>query len=237
MSKTKTLHQCSSCGASTAQWVGRCPTCGEWNTLEKQVVTSNAARSVAPAGINVPVSLSSVATETATARPTGIRELDRVLGGGLTPGSVTLLGGEPGIGKSTLVLQLCSSLASSGLRSLVVTGEESTQQVARRAERLGVAVDDVLLMAEVDVDTILRTVEDVEPQLLVIDSVQTMSSSGVDSAPGSVSQVRGMRPCLRLTGEAVRRCRAVGGPCHQRRNACGPACSRARRRYCARVRG
>jgi DNA repair protein RadA/Sms len=188
VTKTKVLHRCSSCGATTAQWAGRCATCGEWNTLEKEVVAAKASARES-AGARTPTALSSISTELSAVRPTGLSELDRVLGGGLTPGSVTLLGGEPGIGKSTLVLQLCAALAAQSMRCLVVTGEESEQQVARRAQRLNSAHANVFLLAETDVETVLASVAELEPDLLVIDSVQTMNAEA-ESSPGSVAQVR-----------------------------------------------
>lgn len=188
ITKSRTLYRCSACTAESPQWQGRCGSCGEWNTLAEERSTG---RPVDAAAGNVPpVSLAAVSTEVCVPRPTGIIELDRVLGGGITAGSVTLLGGEPGIGKSTLVLQLCNALAGSGLRCLVITGEESVQQVARRAERLGVTNESVSLLAESDMETILRVIGDDLPDLVVVDSVQTMSATGLASTPGTVTQVR-----------------------------------------------
>lgn len=189
MSKVKTQHRCETCGHTAAQWAGRCGGCGEWNTLVAESQTKVGSRAV-KVGTSQPVNLAQVGLESSEARPTGIRELDRVLGGGLVPGSVTLLGGEPGIGKSTLVLQLCASVAARGMRCLVVTGEESAQQVGRRAERLDARVDGVLLLAETDVETILAVIAEVKPDVLIVDSVQTMSAAGLGSAAGTVAQVR-----------------------------------------------
>ena len=189
MTKTKTNHRCSSCGTSSPQWAGRCGGCGEWNTLELDapVVVSRVG---GPRKASSAVLLSGVDSKSSPVRPTHIPELDRVLGGGVYSGSVTLIGGEPGIGKSTLVLQLCAALALTGSRCLMVTGEESVQQVRRRAERLNACVDDVLLLAETEVESVLASVNEIKPDVLIIDSVQTMSSSAIGSAAGTVTQVR-----------------------------------------------
>lgn len=189
MVKPKTLHRCSSCDAASPQWVGRCPSCGDWNTLVEQQIQPS-PRTMQDGGSVAPMLIGGLGVEELVVRPTGVPELDRVLSGGLLPSSVTLLGGEPGIGKSTLVLQLCSAMSASGARCLIVTSEESSQQVRRRAQRLGARADDVLLLAETDVESILAVVRDVQPQLLVVDSVQTMRTSSVASAPGTVTQVR-----------------------------------------------
>lgn len=181
MAKTKTVHRCSECGTESFQWAGRCGGCGGWNTLS-QVTDVSVIRNSGPIDL---VSVSETELS-APARSTGISEVDRVLGGGLVDGSVTLLGGEPGIGKSTLALQMASAASS----CLYVSGEESAQQVSGRAARLGVTVDRLKLLTETHVETVCSAIEQERPRLVIVDSVQTLSSDAVDSAPGTVSQVR-----------------------------------------------
>jgi DNA repair protein RadA/Sms len=204
MAKTRQLFRCSACDATSPQWAGRCSSCGEWNTLAEDVANSVVAH-VAPS--SKVVRLTEVSTTSHTTMPTEIAELDRVLSGGFTPGSVTLLGGEPGIGKSTLVLQLCDALARQQKKCLVVTGEESAQQVAARAERLGLRSPGMSLLADNDMETILATIQHEAPDLCVIDSVQTMNAAGVGSATGSATQVRECAQALtsmaKSTGVAV----------------------------------
>jgi DNA repair protein RadA/Sms len=197
MAKTATAHRCSECGATTARWAGRCPACSAWNTLVEDV----RARPGAPAGpgdpLAAPVPLGELDLAEATAVPTGIGELDRVLSGGLVPGSVTLLGGEPGIGKSTLVLQLLAARAAARQRVLLVAAEESAHQVRLRAERLGPLAPGLMVLATTDVATALDTIATTGPDLVVVDSVQAVSVDAagagdrrVGGPPGSIAQVR-----------------------------------------------
>ncbi len=192
MAKAKTRYVCGECGAESPKWVGRCPDCGAWNTLAEApavaVRNDRFAGYAGAAGSRVQA-LAEVEAEQAPRIATGIGELDRVLGGGLVNGSVVLLGGDPGIGKSTLLLQSAAALCASR-RVLYVTGEESPQQVALRAQRLGLAGSDIQLLAETQVEAILAACRQAAPQLLVIDSIQTVFTETVSSAPGSVSQVR-----------------------------------------------
>jgi DNA repair protein RadA/Sms len=194
MAKLRTVHRCTECGTGAPQWVGRCPGCGEWNTLVEEVEESRAVASLvamraAASPAERPVPLFEVDASEYVARPTGIGELDRVLGGGFVPGSVTLVGGEPGIGKSTLLLQVLGSLAPSA-RGLLVSAEESKQQVRLRAERLGALHPNILVLSETSLPAILAAVDDVEPDYLVVDSIQTVFDPELGSAPGSVAQVR-----------------------------------------------
>ena len=170
------------CGATASQWAGRCARCGEWNTLVEALPTGRTSRRTPARPI------AEVGTDATTSVPTGIEELDRVLGGGVVSGSVTLLGGEPGIGKSTLALQVCAEWAAAGHRTLYVSAEESASQVAARAHRLERATDNLWLVAADDIDVALAEVERVGQNLVVIDSVQTLHAA--DAAPGQVSQVR-----------------------------------------------
>jgi len=212
MAKVRMVHRCQECGAGSAQWSGKCPACGAWNSLVEEVDTSrNAGATRArvaagalrgdpggsgghaawdyPAARAVPIA--EVVCDGWAPRPTGIDELDRVLGGGLVPGSVTLVGGEPGVGKSTLLLQALASLAGTGARCLLVTAEESAEQVRLRAERLGVAGSGGLwLVSETELSRLMALIEEVEPSHVVIDSIQTTFDADLDSAPGSVAQVR-----------------------------------------------
>jgi len=190
----KSTFVCQECGFETPRWLGRCPNCGQWNSLVEELRVAKKPRlnervRVA-AGGSRPVRLSQVSAQQAQRRATGMVELDRVLGGGLVPGSVLLIGGEPGIGKSTLTLQVCDRLARAGATALYVTGEESAEQVRLRAERLQVSSDDIHVLCAIDLDEILAAVEEVGPSLLVVDSIQTVFRSSLASAPGSVGQVR-----------------------------------------------
>ncbi|WP_054287094.1 DNA repair protein RadA [Gulbenkiania mobilis] len=192
MAKTRTVYTCSECGGQTPKWQGQCPHCQAWNTLtETQVVPAAASpRFQAWAAQAVPVQrLADVQAQELPRDPSGIDELDRVLGGGLVRGSVVLIGGDPGIGKSTLLLQALSTM---GLMQsvLYVSGEESPQQIALRASRLAVDTRSVKLLAEIRLETILSTLRDEAPEVAVIDSIQTLYTEQVTSAPGSVSQVR-----------------------------------------------
>jgi DNA repair protein RadA/Sms len=185
--RSKRQFQCIACGYATLQWSGQCGGCGAWNTLEETVIES--APAVGAVRPGAPKRLSEVAAERETRTATGIGELDRVLGGGLVAGSVTLLGGDPGIGKSTLLIQTLANLGDR-LRCLYISGEESLQQVSMRARRLGLNAPTIQLLAETSVERILATAENEKPQVVVIDSIQTMFTDRLTSAPGSVAQVR-----------------------------------------------
>lgn len=191
-----------------AKWVGRCPECGTWGTVDEvAVLTSmggNARRQVAPTSAAVPIS--AIDPHNTRHLPTGVSELDRVLGGGVVPGAVVLLAGEPGVGKSTLLLEVVHRWASSGRRALYVSGEESAGQIRMRAERTGCSHDDVYLAAESDLDTVLAHIDAVKPSLVVVDSVQTLSTTDNDGVTGGVTQVRAVTTAL--TGLA----KAAGGP-------------------------
>lgn len=190
MAKAKTLYICSECAGTCPKWEGRCPHCGTWNTLqESRETTSEIHRFASLAGTSAVRSLSEIEAREQSRQPTGIAEFDRVLGGGLVTGAVVLIGGDPGIGKSTLLLQAMVSL-SSVVKVLYVTGEESAEQVALRAQRLDVTTGDVKLVAEIRLEAIIATLSEQRPSVAVIDSIQTLYSSELSSAPGSVSQVR-----------------------------------------------
>ncbi len=189
MVRVRVVHRCSSCGAAHPKWAGRCDSCGEWNSLVEEL-DSSARSAVTLPDAAIPLRVTEVDDEAARSVPTGIGEFDRVLGGGLVPGSVTLVGGEPGIGKSTLLLQLLGGVASSGVRSLYITGEESASQVKARAARVGALHDELWLVAETSLPNVKAHIDSVEPELVVVDSVQTMHDPELGSASGSVAQVR-----------------------------------------------
>ena len=190
MAKPKTIYVCQSCGATSPKWQGQCPGCAQWNTLSETVQeerSNNRFQSLAADGAIRPLHEVDVAELPRT--PTGIAELDRVLGGGLVPGGVVLIGGDPGIGKSTLLLQALTQMAQS-CKTLYVSGEESPQQIALRARRLDLAASSVALYAEIGLEKILHALNQERPQVAVIDSIQTIYSDALTSAPGSVAQVR-----------------------------------------------
>jgi len=192
LAKPTTRFVCQACGAVTPKWAGRCETCGEWNTIEPETI---APRPGASAKTTASASVNFVGLHGSTAPPpraaTGIEELDRVLGGGLVPSSAVLVGGDPGIGKSTLLLQTAARLAKTGKRVLYITGEEAIEQVRLRARRLGVADCPIELAASINVRDIVASIERAkDATLVVIDSIQTMWLDAIDSAPGTVSQVR-----------------------------------------------
>ncbi|ACM22042.1 DNA repair protein RadA [Geotalea daltonii FRC-32] len=187
--KTKTLYSCQKCGYQSAKWLGRCPDCGAWNTMEEEVaIKSGAAASRALPG-GPPLPINQVGGEAEMHLPTGISEFDRVLGGGLVAGSLVLIGGDPGIGKSTLLLQAMNHVAKTGT-VLYVSGEESARQIKLRGARMGVNAPGLYVLAETALENILAHIARMQPKAIVIDSIQTIFTSGLESAPGSVSQVR-----------------------------------------------
>jgi DNA repair protein RadA/Sms len=193
--RTRTVYRCTECGAEYLKWGGRCDACGEWNTLVEEVERAESRAKSASRGrreppASTPVAIGAVELKRSTRMSSGLRELDYVLGGGIVDGSVVLIGGEPGIGKSTLLLQVAASCARAGLRPLYVSAEESGPQVRLRAERLGESALLVGLLAETRLDEILSTATAAAPSLLVIDSIQTIYSSELEGAPGNVGQVR-----------------------------------------------
>ena len=190
MARARTLHHCTACGGESPKWQGQCAHCGAWNSLVEGLPETATARYQ---GLTEPsrlTRLSTVKAEEAPRRSTGVDELDRVLGGGLVPGAVILLGGDPGIGKSTLLLQALAEMGRGGASTLYVSGEESAQQVALRARRLALDTGALELLAEIQLERILTTLAASRPDVAVVDSVQTVYSEALQSAPGSVAQVR-----------------------------------------------
>ena len=189
MAKPSTVFVCSNCGNESSKWFGRCPACNEWNTCYEEKINLKSSGKSASKKTATTVKLDDVKKQDIVRTKTGFDELDRVLGGGLVKGSLTLLGGEPGIGKSTLILQICDKIKGEG-QVLYVSGEESLQQIKIRAERIGNFGDSLKLLCETNLDTIKAVIDREKPQIVVIDSIQTMFNEEVSSAPGSVSQVR-----------------------------------------------
>jgi DNA repair protein RadA/Sms len=188
-SRERAAFRCHECGLEAAKWVGRCPECQAWGTISELGTRSGV--SVVAGPVSAPARpIAEVPADGAAHRPTGIDELDRVLGGGLVPGSVVLLAGEPGVGKSTLLISAAARIAESGRRCLVVTGEESAAQVRLRAGRINALADELYLAAETDLTAVLGHVEAVAPEVLVVDSVQTITTASVDGTSGGVAQVR-----------------------------------------------
>ncbi len=188
--KAKTIFVCNECGYESAKWMGKCPACNSWNTFFEEKISTKVESGKREKKIQeAPKPLNSYVGQDAQRTSTGYAELDRVLGGGLVKGSLVLVGGEPGIGKSTLILQLCDKVKGEG-KVLYVSGEESAEQIKLRADRLNIKNDDILFLGETDIDIIDQNIEELNPKLVIIDSMQTMYSEEISSAPGSVSQVR-----------------------------------------------
>ena len=207
MKKPKTIYVCNECGSESQKWMGQCPICGAWNSyFEQKVVevdeTDTRRRSASNSKAAAPKKLSNVTSSTNKRIDTGIGELNRVLGGGLVPGSLSLITGEPGIGKSTLILQAASNMAKLG-PVLYASGEESEEQIKMRADRVCGNIDDLYILAETNIEVILEAAKTLHPTLLIIDSIQTMYSEELESAPGSVSQVRQVGNLLMTLGKTL----------------------------------
>lgn len=205
MSRVKSFYQCQACGYSSPKWLGKCPDCDAWNTMVEEKAFGNAGKKTqSPFAFDKPQPqpLSSVSGGKEKRTSTGIMELDRVLGGGVVEGSVTLVGGDPGIGKSTLLIQAASNLAKKTGKVLYVSGEESPEQIKLRAERLDINSSEIILLAETNLESIINTSSELLPGVIVIDSIQTMYTEELTSAPGSVGQVR--ECSARLTSFAKR---------------------------------
>lgn len=193
MAKTKTSYFCQNCGTQSPKWVGRCPSCGEWNTFVEEVVqrgndTKTPGISTSTQRAPKPQKISEINRSNEDRCPLSDKELDRALGGGLVPGSLILFGGEPGIGKSTLMLQLALSFTNK--KVLYVSGEESEQQIRMRAERIGIKNPNCYILTETATQNIFKQIELLAPQVLIIDSIQTLHTAHIESSPGSVSQIR-----------------------------------------------
>jgi DNA repair protein RadA/Sms len=200
----KTIFCCQNCGFQTAKWMGKCPDCGTWDSLVEERSSSASGRQgfrTISAPQSAPVPIDSIDIETESRLLTGIKEFDRVLGGGLVPGTLILIGGDPGIGKSTLMLQALNGLADRGNRVLYVSGEESIRQIRLRSQRLNTVSPEMLVVSEVEIEAILAMIDTTQPKALVVDSIQTMFNGDLTSAPGTVSQVREATVRLMLTAK------------------------------------
>lgn len=204
--KVKSSFFCQNCGYESPKWLGKCPGCGEWNTLIEEVTRKEkgALKSTGPKRRSKPQEISEISKEPIVRFTTQNAEFNRVLGGGLVPGSLVLIGGEPGIGKSTLMLQICESLSDKKI--LYVTGEESSQQIKMRAERLGLTASNCFILSETNSQNILFEVDELKPDLIIVDSIQTLQSELVDSTPGSISQIR------QTSGELMKFAKDTGTP-------------------------
>ena len=194
MAKARSVFTCSACGYESPRWVGKCPDCGAWNTMEESIAaekpaTGKIAAKQRPGSGAMPMPLKDIPEDVALRSSTGISELDRVLGGGIVEGGLMLIGGDPGIGKSTLLLQVCDHLARDGRRVIYISGEESARQIKLRARRLGIE-SDIWILAETALDAVEEKIRSLQPDVAVIDSIQTMYRPEMSSAPGSISQIR-----------------------------------------------
>ncbi|PYS91727.1 MAG: DNA repair protein RadA [Acidobacteria bacterium] len=202
-----TIFLCQNCGCQSRKWLGQCPDCQEWNTFVEERFRPTAQATAAGAGFRgggaKPVAFDRVAPQDDDRISTGIAELDRVLGGGIVAGSLVLIGGEPGIGKSTIVLQMADKLAGRNTRLLYVSGEESERQIKMRGERLGISAESLFLLPETNLEMVFAEIEQLRPELVIIDSIQTAFSEKIDSAPGSVSQVREVAAQLMMFAKAT----------------------------------
>ncbi len=206
MMKQRTTYICNQCGYIAPRWMGKCPECEAWNSMEERVLTpsqAKATRSVINAdAAAIPIgNIEQIIYERLS---TGMPELDRVLGGGIVPGSAILIGGDPGIGKSTLLLQMCKSIDLCGGKILYASGEESKEQISMRAQRLGVSGDEVMVLSTTDLETVIASAESISPKVMIVDSIQTLSSEQVESTPGSIAQVK------ECTFRLIRHAKATG---------------------------
>ena len=192
MAKTKSVYVCQNCGADSPKWIGKCPSCGEWNSYVEEIISKDNSPKINLGGLEItkqkPVRLTDVETSEESRIDTSSNELNRVLGGGLVPGSLVLIGGEPGIGKSTLVLQVVLNM--NGKRTLYISGEESVKQLKLRAERLKFENPDCYIVSETSLEQIFVHIQNIQPDVVIVDSIQTVSTELIESSPGSVSQVR-----------------------------------------------
>ncbi len=200
--KSKAVYVCSNCGYEAPKWLGKCPQCNEWNTMEEEVISSTKSPTVHKSSVAVARSINDIFVENEHRFLTNIPELDRVFGGGIVKGSVTLISGDPGIGKSTILLQICKNI-SRELKVLYVSGEESAVQLKLRANRLGVSSDNISIMAETDVQAICNYITTAKPDLVMIDSIQTMKIEELSSSYGSIVQVRESANLLLGTGKSL----------------------------------
>ena len=227
--KVATVFFCQECGHESSKWLGQCPACRQWNTFVEEKVTikssgmggsakTSAAKDIREA--SKPVEIGTITMNEEDRILTGIAELDRVLGGGIMQGSLTLVGGDPGIGKSTLLLQVCRQLSNLGRRVLYISGEESLKQIKLRAMRIGEFQENMLLLCETNITLVEDAIRSTKPEAVVIDSIQTMYQEDISAAPGSVSQVREATNVFFAASKGHGRCNFYCRACDQRRNGC-----------------
>ncbi|MGN0663982.1 MAG: DNA repair protein RadA [Negativibacillus sp.] len=224
MAKSKSCYVCTECGSVQSRWMGKCPDCGSWNTLEETVLEESAPKGkAAPASAAVAVisTLKEIDSSEENRYTTGMSELNRVLGGGIVPGSVILLSGDPGIGKSTLLLQICQSI-SDGAKILYISGEESLRQIKLRAGRLGVETENLLLGATTNIEAVIEAIHRLKPDIVMVDSIQTMNLSSLNSTTGSVSQVRECTQLLINTAKSLEIPTFIVGHVNKDGNIAGP---------------
>jgi DNA repair protein RadA/Sms len=205
MAKIKSVYICSQCGYESPKWYGKCPSCGEWNTMNEEIVDKSATTSTKTKRVSSyakPITIDTIDTDDEQRYKTGSSELDRVLGGGIVKGSLVLLGGDPGIGKSTILLQICEQLGKS-LKILYISGEESKRQLKLRALRLGVNNSNIYIMTETDVEIVSEQIRSEQPDIVMVDSIQTMNLTSLNSSPGSVTQVRECTNILMHTAKGL----------------------------------
>lgn len=223
-SKSKTLFVCNQCGYESAKWYGRCPGCGEWDSMQEEIRTAAPASAGSKAvsrGMSRVMQMNEISADTEHRYKTGLAELDRVLGGGIVKGSLVLLSGDPGIGKSTLLLQICEYLGNN-LKILYVSGEESAHQIKLRAERLNVSTENLFLLCETDVQVVAELIRQEKPDLVIIDSIQTMNHTDLTSSPGSITQVRECTNLLTRTAKTMNIPVIVVGHVNKDGNIAGP---------------
>jgi len=203
-SKSKSIYICSECGFESAKWFGKCPGCGQWNCMNEEIRETSVQKNTTAAAHRsaAPVSINEISTAEEARYHTGLSELDRVLGGGIVKGSLILISGEPGIGKSTILLQICEYLGKN-LKILYVSGEESSRQIKLRAARLGVQSDNLYILTETDIQCVIEQMRAHKPDLVMIDSIQTMNNTDLNSSPGSVTQVRECTNAVMRTAKAL----------------------------------
>ena len=185
----KSIYVCQSCGYQTLKWMGRCPDCGQWSSMVEEA-TEPVNKKARHSHMRKPETINAISLSPEMRVATGLAEFDRTLGGGVVPGSLVLIGGDPGIGKSTIILQVLESLARKGCRALYLSGEESAQQIKLRAERLSVQSDDLYVMTGTCIEDFFEKLDTLKPEIIAVDSIQTLYTDAIASAPGSVGQVR-----------------------------------------------
>ena len=229
--KKEIVFVCQSCGHRSGKWLGKCPECGEWNSLVEETSRKTTNRNSFQLREVTAVAFTEIESQDDVRIPSGVNEFDRVLGGGIVPGTLVLIGGDPGIGKSTLLLQVADKLSATGSVVLYVSGEESERQIKLRGERLAVEAKNVYLLPETNLENIINEIDRLKPGAIIVDSIQTVFSGALDSAPGSVSQVREVAHQILVAREESRHSDLFNRAHHERRLDRWSKDTRAHRRY------